>query len=55
MFVFPLGKSESARGNAEKAQKLFKAAVEDWTQTIKLASEYTDVYNKRGGCQNYAR
>ena len=43
---FSLG--ESARGNVEKAQKLFEAAVEDWTQTIKLAPEYTDVYNKRG-------
>lgn len=45
---FSLGKSASARGNTEKAQKLFEAAVEDWTRTLKLASEYTDVYNKLG-------
>ena len=45
---FRFGESETARGNIDKAQELYKAAIEDFTQVLKLAPEDLLAYNNRG-------
>jgi tetratricopeptide (TPR) repeat protein len=45
---YGLGESESARGNAEKAQRLYESAIEDFTQVIKVSPEDDSAHNNRG-------
>ena len=45
---FSLGEFQAARGNAEKAQELLAAAIEDWTHVIKSAPEDAEAYSGRG-------
>ena len=45
---FSLGEFQAARGNAEKAQELLIAAIEDWTHVIKSAPEDAEAYRGRG-------
>ncbi|MYA69306.1 tetratricopeptide repeat protein [Candidatus Poribacteria bacterium] len=45
---FSLGEFQAARGNAEKAQELLAAAIEDWTHVIKLAPGDAEAYSGRG-------
>ena len=45
---FSLGKFQASRGNAEKAQELLAAAIEDWTHVIKSAPENAEAYSGRG-------
>ena len=45
---FSLGKFQADRGNAEKAQELLAAAIEDWTHVIKSAPGDAEAYSGRG-------
>ena len=45
---FSLGKFQADRGNAEKAQELLAAAIEDWTHVIKSAPGDAEAYRGRG-------
>ena len=45
---YRLGESESARGNAEKAQRLYEAAIADCNKAIQMDPEYAHTYNFRG-------
>ncbi|MDE0685546.1 MAG: tetratricopeptide repeat protein, partial [Candidatus Poribacteria bacterium] len=45
---FSLGEFQAARGNAEKAQELLAAAIEDWTHVIKSAPRDAEAYRGRG-------
>ena len=43
-----LGKSKESQGGVVEAQKLFIAAIDDYTQTIKLDPENASTYSNRG-------
>ena len=45
---FSLGEFQAARGNAEKAQALLAAAIEDWTHVIKSTPGEAEAYRGRG-------
>ncbi len=45
---FSLGEFQTARGNAERAQELLMAAIEDWTHVIKSAPGDAEAYSGRG-------
>ena len=48
-----LGDLESTRGNTEKAQAFYKAAITDYDKVIQLDPEYTAAYNNRGVLYDY--
>ena len=45
---FSLGEFQAFRGNAEKAQELLAAAIEDWTHVIKSTPGDAEAYSGRG-------
>ena len=45
---FSLGEFQTARGNAERAQELLTAAIEDWTHVIKSTPGDAEAYSGRG-------
>ena len=48
---FRLGESESARGNTEAAQRLYKAAMADCDKALQIDRKHEDAYNGRGTAQ----
>ena len=47
-----LGDAESTHGNLEEARRLYKAAIEDYTQAITLDPEFFFAYNNRGNAKH---
>ena len=45
---YSLGESKEEQGDVSEAQNLYHAAIEDWTQTLKINPEFTAAYNNRG-------
>ena len=48
---FGLGESESARGNAQEAQRFYEAAVADCDKAIQIDPEDAGTYNNRGAAK----
>ncbi len=46
---YKLAESERARGDAKRAQRLYKAAIADWDKAIEVDPENADAYSNRGG------
>ena len=49
MLYDDFGDLESTRGNTEKAQAFYKAAIADYDKVIQMDPEYAAAYNNRGG------
>ena len=45
---FLLGESETFQGNTGQAERHYRAAIEDYTETINLRSDYAPAYYNRG-------
>ena len=48
---YGLGESESARGNAEKAQRLYESAIADCDKAIQIDPEDANTYNNRAAAR----
>ena len=48
---YGLGESESARGNAEAAQRLYEAAIADCDKAIQIDPEDANTYNNRAAAR----
>ena len=46
---YKLAESERARGDAKRAQRLYKAAIADWDKAIEVDPENADAYSNRAG------
>ena len=46
---YKLAKSERARGDAKRAQRLYKAAIADWDKAIEVDPENANAYSNRAG------
>ena len=48
-----MGQFEAEAGHASEAQRLYQAAIDDYTQAIQLDSEHAYAYNNRGRAKHF--